>query len=70
MAIKSQSSREIISRLRSDNWLLARENKGHQQWRHPTKPGRVTLDHPRKDIPIGTLRSLYRQAGWKWPPED
>lgn len=63
------SSREIVQRLRRDGWYLARENKGHQQWKHPNKPGaRVTVDHPVKDIPIGTLRSVFRQAGWDWPP--
>jgi hypothetical protein len=30
------------------------------------KPGRVTVKHPSKDLPIGTLRSIYRQAQWNW----
>ncbi|WP_083911984.1 type II toxin-antitoxin system HicA family toxin [Desulfotignum phosphitoxidans] len=29
-------------------------------------PGKVTVPHPKKDLPVGTLRSLYRQAGWQW----
>ena len=33
---------------------------------HPEKPGRVTVKHPAKDLPITTLRSIYRQAGWNW----
>jgi len=28
--------------------------------------GAVTVPHPKKDLPIGTLRSIYRQAGWQW----
>ena len=28
--------------------------------------GHVVVPHPRKDIPIGTLRNIYRQAGWNW----
>jgi len=35
----------------------------HLQLKHPTKPGRVTVPHPRRDIPIGTLRSIEKQAG-------
>jgi len=31
----------------------------------PTKPGRVTVPHPEKDIPIGTLCSIEKQAGIK-----
>ncbi|MES9901938.1 MAG: type II toxin-antitoxin system HicA family toxin, partial [Sedimenticola sp.] len=26
---------------------------------------KVTLPHPKKDLPIGTLRSIYRQTGWE-----
>ncbi len=28
--------------------------------------GRVTVPHPKKDLPVGTVRSIYRQAGWDW----
>jgi predicted RNA binding protein YcfA (HicA-like mRNA interferase family) len=37
----------------------------HWQFTHPTKPGRVTVPHPRKDIPLGTLKSIEKQAGLK-----
>ncbi|MEI6335246.1 MAG: type II toxin-antitoxin system HicA family toxin [Methylococcaceae bacterium] len=30
------------------------------------KPSHVVVPHPRKDLPIGTLRSIYKQAGWDW----
>jgi predicted RNA binding protein YcfA (HicA-like mRNA interferase family) len=36
------------------------------QYRHPTKPGRVTIDAGAREIPTGTLRSIYRQARWEW----
>ncbi|MDE0270806.1 MAG: type II toxin-antitoxin system HicA family toxin [Gammaproteobacteria bacterium] len=29
-----------------------------------TEAGRVTIQHPSKDIPRGTVASIYRQAGW------
>ncbi len=35
----------------------------HFQFRHPSKPGKVTVPHPKKDIPIGTLTSIERQSG-------
>jgi predicted RNA binding protein YcfA (HicA-like mRNA interferase family) len=38
----------------------------HVQFVHPSKPGKVTLDTGVREIPIGTLRSVFRQAGWKW----
>jgi predicted RNA binding protein YcfA (HicA-like mRNA interferase family) len=72
--VKSFSSAAIIKRLRKAGWKprrLGRSVKGgsHRQFTHPGKPGlRVTITHPVKDIPIGTLRSIFRQAGWDWPP--
>ncbi len=35
-------------------------------YRHPTKPGRVTIDTGAREQIAGTLRSIYRQAGWEW----
>jgi predicted RNA binding protein YcfA (HicA-like mRNA interferase family) len=39
---------------------------GHQQFKHSEKSGKVTVPHPKKDLPVGTLRNIYRQAGWQW----
>jgi predicted RNA binding protein YcfA (HicA-like mRNA interferase family) len=64
--MKGMSSRELIRLLKADGWQLAAIQGSHRQFKHPTKPGRVTIPHPRKDIPAGTLRSVYRQAGWDW----
>ncbi|MCP4135213.1 MAG: type II toxin-antitoxin system HicA family toxin [bacterium] len=33
---------------------------------HPDKKGKVTVPHPKSDIPIGTLKNIYKQAGWEW----
>ena len=60
------SSRRIIRRLVADGWMLRNTRGSHHQFVHPDKPGRVTVKHPSKDIPIGTLRSIHRQAGWRW----
>ncbi len=37
----------------------------HHQFKHPAKPGLVTVKHPDSDIPAGTLHSIKKQAGWK-----
>ena len=58
------SSREVIQRLRADGWFLSRSKGSHQQFKHAEKPGLVTVPHPKKDLPAGTLRSIFRQAGW------
>ena len=60
--------REIIEMLRGDGWFLDRTVGSHQQYRHPTKPGTVTVPSGGRlsnDIPPGTLNSIMRQAGLK-----
>ena len=53
--------------LQHDGWYRVRQKGSHVQFRHPTRPGRVTVKHPVKDIDIATLRSIFRQAGWdRW----
>ena len=59
-------SREIIRRLQRDGWVLRNTKGSHHQFVHTQRPGRVTVKHPTKDVPVGTLRSIYRQAGWNW----
>jgi predicted RNA binding protein YcfA (HicA-like mRNA interferase family) len=56
-------SREIIRRIEADGWFLVASKGSHMQFRHPEKKGRVTVPHPKKDVAIGTLRSIERQAG-------
>lgn len=59
------NAREIIAALNSDGWREVARKGSHAQFKHPTKPGRVTVPHPKKDIPLGTLRSIEKQAGIK-----
>ena len=56
----------MIKRLEADGWYLARVKGSHHHFKHNTKSGLVTVPHPSKDIVIGTLRSIFRQAGWTW----
>ena len=60
------AAREVIARLIGDGWYEARQSGAHKQFKHPAKPGRVTVAVHRGDIPIGTLKSIIRQAGWDW----
>ena len=58
--------RQIIKKLQDDGWHVHHTKGDHQQYKHPVKPGKVTVPHPRNDIAVGTLRSIFRQAGWAW----
>ena len=56
--------RDVIKRLEADGWFLARIRGSHRQYKHPTKPGLVTVaGKPGDDLAPGTLRSIWRQAG-------
>lgn len=61
--MKSYSSREIIKILEEDGWYYVKTVGDHWQFKHPTKPGKVTITHPVKDIPAKTLNSILKQAG-------
>jgi predicted RNA binding protein YcfA (HicA-like mRNA interferase family) len=55
-------SREIISALQRDG-VQAAQKGSHIQFKHPVKKGRVTVPHPARDVPIGTLKSIEKQSG-------
>lgn len=55
-------STDIIAALKQDGWEQVAQKGSHVQFKHPTKPGRVTVPHPKKDIPLGTLKSIEKQA--------
>jgi len=59
------NSREIIKRLKKDGWLLHHVKGSHHQFKHPIKSGKITVPHPKKDFPKGTLESIRKQADWK-----
>jgi predicted RNA binding protein YcfA (HicA-like mRNA interferase family) len=55
--------RNVLKRLEADGWYLARIRGSHRQFKHPSKPGVVTIaGKPNDDLAPGTLRSIWRQA--------
>jgi len=55
--------RELIELLERDGWYLAATRGSHRQYKHPSKPGRVTVaGKPSHDIHPKTLSSVLRQA--------
>lgn len=56
----SVSSREVIDFLKQDGWVQVGVSGDHFHFKHATKQGKVTVPHPRKDIAIGTLKSIER----------
>jgi predicted RNA binding protein YcfA (HicA-like mRNA interferase family) len=55
---------EILKILEEEGWYLVGTRGSHRQYKHSTKPGRVTVPgKPSKVLPIGTERSILKQAG-------
>lgn len=58
--------RDVLRMLADDGWYLARTRGSHRQYRHPLKPGIVTVaGKPGDDLAPGTLQSVLKQAGLK-----
>lgn len=56
-------SKDLIKLLENAGWELVAVKGSHHQFKHPTIKGRVTVPHPKKDIPKGTVASIKKQAG-------
>ena len=55
--------RDVIKRLQDDGWYLDRTKGSHRQFKHPAKPGLVTVSGKMNiDLPKGTLKSIWRQS--------
>lgn len=56
------NSRELIAKIESDGWYLVRTRGSHHHYKHPVKPGLVTIPHPKKDLLAKTVASILKQA--------
>ena len=56
----------LIKRIAADGWVLARTRGDHRQYKHPNKPGLVTIaGHLSDEVDRGTLNSILKQEGLK-----
>jgi predicted RNA binding protein YcfA (HicA-like mRNA interferase family) len=58
--------RDLLRLIEGDGWYLVRTRGSHRQYKHPGKPGLVTVPgHPSDEVAPGTLNSILKQAGLK-----
>ena len=58
--------REVIELLQANGWAVVATRGSHRQYKHPERPGRVTVaGKPSDDLAPGTLNSILKQAGMK-----
>ncbi|ROL85556.1 type II toxin-antitoxin system HicA family toxin [Pseudomonas chlororaphis] len=55
-------SRYLIGQIVADGWYLVRVRGSHHHFKHPHKPGLVTVPHPQKDLLRKTAISILKQA--------
>ena len=63
--MKGYSSRELIDILLADGWYMTETRGDHHYFKHPVKPSKITVPHPKKDLPQKTIASILKQAGLK-----
>ncbi len=64
--MKVYKVKEVIRLLEADGWYLFTIKGDHRQFKHPTKPGKVTVKgHPNEELDQFLLNSIWKQAGWK-----
>ncbi|OAJ60705.1 hypothetical protein A6V36_02645 [Paraburkholderia ginsengiterrae] len=59
------NSAEVVKLIQAAGWRLVRISGSHHHYRHSDRAGLVTIPHPKKDLPPGTLNSILKQAGLK-----
>lgn len=63
--ITTVRSADIVKMLEAAGWVLRSVRGSHHVFRHPAKPGHVSVPHPKKDLGAGLVHKLLKQAGLK-----
>lgn len=58
-------SKDVIKQLEADGWELRSVRGSHHVFQHPSKPGHISVPHPKKDLGKGLVHKLLKQAGLK-----
>lgn len=58
-------ARELEKILLQDGWYQVKQVGSHRHYKHPSKPGKVTIPIHTGDVDKGTADSILKQAGLK-----
>jgi predicted RNA binding protein YcfA (HicA-like mRNA interferase family) len=59
------NSKELLKLLERDGWIMRNSKGSHHIFKHPVKTGHITVPHPKKDLGVGLVQKLLKQAGIK-----
>jgi len=65
IGLMEKNSRKLIQMLERDGWVLDRVNGDHHTFKHPKREKLITITQPRRDLPVGLVRRIYKLAGWR-----
>jgi predicted RNA binding protein YcfA (HicA-like mRNA interferase family) len=60
-----RDSRDIVRRLEREGFELVSVAGFHHKFIHRSLRRRVIIPHPKRDLPVGTVRAKYKDAGWQ-----
>ena len=63
--LTTMRSAELIKLLEVEGWLLRGVRGSHHVFSHPQRGGHISVPHPKKDLGIGLVHKLLKQAGLK-----
>jgi len=63
--IHTMNSAGLIKMLERDGWILRGGKGSHKVYVHPSKPGHLSVPHPKKDLGVGLVNKLLKSAGLK-----
>jgi predicted RNA binding protein YcfA (HicA-like mRNA interferase family) len=49
--------------LKAAGLVLDRIRGSHHIFKHPDRPGRLVVPHPKKDLGVGLIAAIKKQAG-------
>ncbi|KAB2850129.1 MAG: type II toxin-antitoxin system HicA family toxin [Hyphomicrobiaceae bacterium] len=59
------NSRKLLRMLEKDGWKVVRVSGSHHVLKKKGVNHPIVFQHPKKDLPIGLVRRIYKDAGWK-----
>jgi predicted RNA binding protein YcfA (HicA-like mRNA interferase family) len=63
VTVTTMKSAELIRELQAAGWVLNRVAGSHHVFTHPSKPGHISVPHPKKDLGKGLVHKIKKQAG-------
>ena len=61
--VRSYSTKELVAILEADGWVYQYTRGGHMYFKHPVKPGKLTVQKNKKNLRLDDVRDTLTLAG-------